>query len=128
MSFNVRIYGHQGIVAMKVVNDSGQQHSDSVYQLSQPYIWTQNIPVSASAASSTVVTPASLVAAGSPFATDVSAVLRIEVPDGQAIRYELNPPNRSAVAGASSSKMSGADQFQWGTGWTISIIDASGLA
>lgn len=123
MAFNCRIYGHQGIVAMKLVNDSGQQHIDSVYQLSQPYVWQQLISVSAVAASSAAVT---LPVAG--FSNDPTAVLRIEVPDGQAIRYEINPPGRATVAGANSPKMSGVDQFQFGAAWTVSLIDASGLA
>lgn len=122
MAFNVRIFGHQGIVAMKVVNDAGQQHSDSVYQLSQPYVWTQELSVSGSAVSSTAVT-----VPVSGFSNDPTAVLRIEVPDGQAIRYEINPPGRTTVAGAGSPKMSGADQFQFGSAWVVSIIDAAGL-
>lgn len=122
MAFNCRLFGHQGIVAMKVTNDSGQQHADSVYQLSQPPVWVQNISVAASAVSSAAVTVLP------PFVGDVSGVLRIEVPDGQAIRYEINPPNVARVAGTNSPKMSGSDQFQWGSGWSISLIDASGLA
>jgi hypothetical protein len=108
---------------MKVTNDSGQQHADSVYQLSQPPVWVQNISVGVAAVSS--VTPVTVLA---PFVGDVSGVLRIEVPDGQAIRYEINPPNVTRVAGTNSPKMSGSDQFQWGSGWSVSLIDASGLA
>ena len=127
MSFQVRIYGHQGLVSLKVVNDSGQLHSDSVFQLSQPYVFQQNLTVSASALSSTLVTPATLAAAGSPFISDVSSIIRIEVPDAQAIRYEINPPNRTAVAGTNSPKLTGNDQFRWGSSWTISMIDAANL-
>lgn len=122
MSFNVRCYGHQGIVSMRLVNDAGQQHSDSVFQLSQPYVWTQLLTASGTAVS--LALPVTVLA---PFNGDVSNVLRIEVPDGQAIRFEINPPNVSRVAGTNSPKMSGVDQFQWGSGWSLSIIDASGL-
>jgi hypothetical protein len=123
MAFNVRLHGYQGIVAMKVTNESGQQHSDSVYQLQQPPVWAQTVSVTAAAAP--LVTPVTVLA---PFVGDVSGVLRIEVPDGQAIRYEINPPNVSRTAGSTSPKMSGVDQFQWGSGWSISLVDASGLA
>jgi hypothetical protein len=122
MAFAVRIFGHSGIVAMKVVNDSGQNHQDSVYQLSQPYVWTQTLSVGAVAVSS-----AAVIVPVSGFSNDPTAVLRIEVPDGQAIRYELNPPGRTTVAGTLSPKMSGADQYQFGSQWTVSIVDASGL-
>lgn len=120
MSFNVRLHGHQGIVPMQV-QDATQDHKDSVYNLKQPYVWTQTLSVSGVAVSSVAATPLA------PYITDVSSVLRIEVPDGQAIRYEINSPNISRVASSDSPKMSGVDQFQWGAGWKISIIDAAGL-
>ena len=120
MSFSVRLYGHQGIVPMLVVNTGGQDHKDSVYQLSQPYVWTQTL--TASATPVTLTLPITFLP---PFNADVSNVLRIEVPDGQAIRYEISTPNVSRTAGSASPKMSGSDQFQWGTGWSISIVDAS---
>lgn len=124
MSFNVRIMGHDGLVAMKVINDSGQQHSDSVYQLRQPYLWEQTISVSGAAVSSTAVTNVP------GYTLDPTSIIRIEVPDGQTIRYEINPPNRPGgvkTASADSPSLSGKDQFQWGAGWTISMVDASGL-
>ena len=122
MSFNVRIYGHAGLVAMKCVDESGQARSDSVYQLQMPYLWGQTIPVSGSAQSSA--------AAGIPagHTQDITTILNIEVPDGQTIRYEVNPPNRNTTAGVNSPSLSGKQQVQFGAGWTISMIDASALA
>jgi hypothetical protein len=123
MAFNCRIYGHQGIVPLKVVEGESQAHLDSVYQLKQPYVWAQTISVSAVAASSTVVT---LPVSG--FANDPTSVLRIEVPDGSTVRYEINPPGRAVVAASASPSLSGKDQVQFGAAYTISLIDATGLA
>ena len=123
MAFNCRIYGHDGLVAMKVIQDSGQNHTDSVYHLRQPYLWQQLLSVTASAISSTAVT-----VPVSGYSNDPTTIIRIEVPDGQTIRYEINGPNRTAVAGVNSPSLSGKDQFQFGAGYTISMIDAAGLA
>lgn len=123
MAFNVRLYGHQGIVPLRVVEGEAQARSDSVFQLKQPYVWAQTISVSATAASSTAVTTPV-----SGFSNDPTTVLRIEVPDGSTVRYEINPPNRSTVAASVSPSLSGKDQLQFGAGYTISLIDAAGLA
>lgn len=93
-----------------------QFSSDSVFQLTQPYLWSAVISVSAVAASS------------SPNATPRVTILRIEVPDGQSIRYEINPSGRAVVAGTQSPILSGHDQFVFQPGWSISLIDAAGLA
>lgn len=114
MAFNVRIFGHSGIRQIRQ-NLVTQFNSDSVMMLEEPYLWQQLIAVSAVAASSVVV------------AGDLATVLKIEVPDGQAIRYEINPNGRSVAAFLNSPKFTGTDQFPWASGWTISLIDASAL-
>lgn len=118
MAFFVRVYGHRGIIQMPLVLPK-QFSSDSIFQLIQPYEWGQVISVSAVAASSAAVA-----------APDKTAILRIEVPDGQTVRYEINPPNRTGgavVAGNGSPRISGFNQFFFNAGWTISLIDATGL-
>lgn len=124
MSFNVRLYGHSGLYRMRVVGSAGQFSSDSVFVLSQPYLWAQLISVSSVAAASAV---ASLDGGGQ----DTTEILRIEVPDGSSIRYEVNPPNRpggAKTANVNSPILSGRDQIRWGANYTISLIDAAGLA
>lgn len=115
MSFNVRIFGYRGITQLDNVLPK-QYSSDSVFQLIQPYEWKQLLVADVAAVSS----------AAQP-APDMTNILRIEVRDGQSIRYEINPPGRAVVAASGSPILSGHDQFYFRQGWTISIIDAAGL-
>lgn len=120
MAFNLRIYGHAGLARMSVIG-AGQFSSDSVFQLTQPYLWTQLLSCSAVAISS--------VANPTPVgqSLDATTILRIEVPDGQSIRYEVNPPGRNIAAGTQSPILTGRDQIKWGQTFTLSVIDAAGL-
>lgn len=118
MAYNVRCYGYRGITQMPMPMPK-QYSSDSVFQLIQPYEWQQTISVSAIAAST----------ASQPV-PDATQILRIEVPDGQSVRYEINPPNRTGGAKAADSTspiLSGINQFYFQQGWTVSLIDAAGL-
>lgn len=122
MSFTVRIFGHDGLSRMKVLGSgAGQFSSDSVFQLTQPYLWNQTLTTNGA-------TPVSSAAASLPAGKTIDStdILRIEIPDGQAIRYEVNPTNRSVAASANSPILQGLNQIKFGAGWTISIIDASG--
>lgn len=118
MSFNVRIFGHRGMTPMKKIRET-QFSADSVYQLTQPYEFTQTISVSSVAASSSPVADANSGAA--------VQILRVEVPDGQAVRYEINPPGRNVAAFSGSPILTGFNQFEFRSGYTISLIDAAGL-
>jgi hypothetical protein len=119
MSFNVRVFGFRGIQQMKNFNPK-QFSADSVYQLVHPYEWAQLL----------------LVNGGTPVASapltggryDQVTILRVEVPDGQSIRYEINPPTREGgvvAAGNGSQIHSGNDEFYFNPGWTISMVDAA---
>ena len=122
MAFTVRIFGHDGLSRMKVLGSgAGQFSSDSVFQLNQPYLWAQQLTTNGT-------TPVSSTAAPTPTgrANDATDILRIEIPDGQSIRYEVNPPNRATNAGVNSPILSGLNQIKFGAGWLLSIIDASG--
>lgn len=121
MSFTVRLFAHDGLVRLAVTNPQGQFSSDSVFQLKQPYLWRQSLTTNGLTA---VASTAAAIPAGQT--QDKTSLLRIEVPDGQAIRYEVNPPGRSTSADANSPRLEGNNQIQFGAGWTLSIIDASG--
>lgn len=118
MAYNVRCFTYRGMRQIPSLLDK-QFTSDSVFVLDEPYIASQVISVSAVAASS------------SPVSNDGSTILRIEVPDGQQVRYEINPNGPSAsnarVASTNSPRLSGYDNFAWGSGFSISLIDAAGL-
>lgn len=114
MSFNVRVFAYAGVQQIPV-NKPTQYSADSIYTLDEPYIFAQTLSISGSAVSSSADTDSR------------TRILRIEVPDGQQIRYEINPPGRSVAAGSQSPSMSGKDQFFFRNGWTVSIVDASGL-
>lgn len=118
MSFPVRLYGHAGLARMTVIS-AGQFSSDSVFQLTQPYLWTQLLSASGTAVSSTIpALPAGM-------SLDATTILRIEVQDGQSIRYEVNPPGRNIAAGTQSPILTGRDQIKWGQTFTLSIVDAA---
>lgn len=117
--FNCRIFAYRGMVQIPL-RLSKQFNTDSVFVLEEPYIASQvlAVPAGGGAISSAV------------FALpDDSQILRIEVADGQQIRYEINPNGPAAsttrVAGAASPRLSGFDNFHWGRGYTVSVCDAA---
>lgn len=119
MAFNVRIFSYRGMVQIqqRLVK---QYNSDSVFVLDEPYIASQLlvVPTGGAPVESAVFT-----------VPDDSQLLRIEVPDGQQIRYEINPQGpvgaTHRVAGNTSPRLSGFDNFMWGKGYSISICDAA---
>lgn len=118
MSFNVRVFYYSGMRQIQA-NALQQLNTDSVFVLDEPYLTSQVISVSAVAAESTVVP------------NDKANIIRIEVPDGQAVRFEINPNGPGAAthrtAGNASPKLTGSDQFAWFQGGSVSLIDAAGL-
>ena len=116
MAFNVRIFGYRGITQLPIISPK-QYSSDTVYQLVQPYEWSAVLSVSGTPISSS-----------SQPAPDATQIIRVEVPDGQSVRYEINPPNRTGGAvnaGNTSPIMSGINQYYFAQGWTISLVDGS---
>lgn len=118
MAHTVRIFGLAGIVPLQVV-DSKMQVQSSILQLKQPYLWRQQLVADAVAAASV----AAAIPAG--YSNDPTTILRIEIADGFAIRYEVNPPGRNVSADANSPFLTGLDQIEFGPGWLLSIIDAA---
>lgn len=119
MAFNVRIFGYAGIVQLheRLLK---QYSAESVFVLDEPYLWSQLllVPTGGGAISSAVVAD-----------PDRSQILRVEVPDGSQIRYEINPngplASTARVAGNLSPRWSGFENFPWGKGYTISMCDAA---
>lgn len=117
--FTVRVFGYAGMVQVQAKNLT-QLNSDSVFLLDEPYMWSALIALTDATAKEMPVQ-----------AGDKANIIRIEVPDDQAIRFEINPHGpglaASRVASTNSPKLTGADQFPWYQGATVSVIDASGL-
>ncbi len=116
---NVRVFGYSGIVQIEK-RLAKQFTSDGVFMRQEPYNWAQNIPLNGATPVTTV-----------PVADDMSSMVLIEVPDGVAVRYEVNPngplASNAKVASTNSPKMVGDNVFQWFRGATISFIDASAV-
>ena len=113
MSFNVRTFGYRGLRSMPRL-DQQQMITDSVSMLNEPYEWRQLLLVSGTIPPAfTTILP------------DLSNIIRIEVPDGQSIRYEINSPGRSVVADGGSPRQVGDQNYPFGPGWSISIVDGA---
>lgn len=114
MSFPVRIFAYRGLSQMPRVRPT-QYSSDSVYQLEQPYEFSEKLTVNgATPVDSTRIANANV------------NILRVEVPDGSAVRYEINPTVTGArTPGDNSPRLTGVDQFVFKSGWGISFVDAA---
>ena len=111
MTTAVKLFTHRGLVSTPITV-TNRDSKDSVYMLEQPYLAAEALTATVSALSSAAAT-----------APATTSILRVEVEDGKTIRYEINPPSRAVVATANSPALSGRDQFHFGIGWTISIIE-----
>jgi hypothetical protein len=115
--FNIRIYGYIGILHAPV-NDPRQDIEESLNVLYQPYEFGMT-------ALSNGAIPVTLGPSGFPLYADYSQILHIEVPNGRAIRYEINPVGRSVAASSNSPILTGSQCIEWGPGWSLSFIDAA---
>jgi hypothetical protein len=117
VAFNVRVIVYKGIRNVPQVLNK-QYSSDSVFARDEPYMSSQIVVTSGAAAASV------------PQAADAgSALMVLEIPDGQAVRYEINLSGALAsnarVAGTTSPKATGTQIFHWGVGASISLVDAA---
>lgn len=113
MAFNVRVTTYRGMREMRKVLPQ-QYAADSVQMLEEPYEWSQVL--------------ASNGATAVPSVADNTAnvtMVKIEVADGQSIRYEVKPPGSTRSAGNASPRMSGTDFFPFAPGWTFEFVDAA---
>lgn len=114
MAFKVRIFGYRGITEIARVLPK-QYAADSVQMLQEPYEFSEAKDSNGGTEVSFTVNSA---------ATQVT-ILRVEVADGQSIRYEVKPPGSVRAAGEASPRMSGVDLFPFAPGWTFSFVDAA---
>lgn len=109
MSTTVRMFFHSGVSTAHVAAGT-KFAADSVSLLKQPYLDRQAITASGAAQSTTA-------------APTGTKILYLQVQEGKAIHYEINPPNRSVEADQSSPVLSGETQIEFGPGWTISVLE-----
>jgi hypothetical protein len=113
MTATVRIYTHDGLVSAKVDPGGGRFSTDSVMMLKQPYLGGERLlPGTGTAVSSSAAT-----------AVKGSSLLNVEVQSGKTVHYEINPPNRAVAASIDSPTLTGNTQFNFGPGWTISVLE-----
>ena len=115
--FNVRVFGY------RLLSLRRQYLSDRVFVPEEPPVWSV-------VAVSNGVEPVSVSYPGT--GADNGQVIGVEVPDGKAIRYELQPfgpEGRFArKPGTESRKMAGGfGYFEWSEGSTFSFVDAVDL-
>jgi hypothetical protein len=113
---NLRIFGYSGVVQLeqRMVKSF---NSDSQFVRMEPYLWASG-PITLNGA-----TPvASLVQPN-----DNATFVVVEVDDGAAVRYELNPNGPLAAnarnASVNSPRLQGENIFQWFKGATMSFVD-----
>lgn len=113
MAFSVRIFAYSGIVSAlqpQVV----QKSTDSVYMLRDPYISGQKLASNGA----NEVTSAPLPAG--------TRILRVEVDDGNTIRYEMKSGAASGRAASTNSPtLSGRDVLFASDGAIFSFVDAA---
>lgn len=112
MAFNVRIFGYRGLTQMREPI-SRHYHADSVHMLIEPYDWGQTL----------VSDGANRVASAADTTFPRVTVLKVEVPDGEGIRYEIRPTSQHRIVTVDSPRLQGIDYFSFGPGWTFEFID-----
>lgn len=117
MAFRVRCFGYPGTAQIPVVLPR-QDKADAVQVLMEPYLWKSGADSNAAA----------VISIG-PISPDGAKILRVEVPDGNKIRFEICPPGRTqTVPDQDSPLLTGSDQFMWGDGWIFKFVDAASFA
>lgn len=118
MSATVRMFAHAGLTQAFVANFSEQKADQSLHLLKQPYLARLSVTVDTG-------TPQASTSALSPSGC---RLLHIQVQPGKRVHIEVNPPGRSggaATADTSSPVIEGDEQIEWGSGWLVSLLEAS---
>lgn len=112
MPFNVRIFAYPGIVAAlqpQIVQQSG----DSVFLLRDPYIAGQKLASNGATEVASTPLPAG------------TKLLRVEVDDGNAIRYEIRMGANVRLASTNSPTLSGREIVFASDNAVFAFVDAS---
>lgn len=110
MTATVRVFYHQGVTTATVAAGT-RFTSDSVAMLKQPYTAKDAVTVNASAAQSVAAAP------------NKTSIAYVQVQEGKAVHYEVNPENRSVAATTGSPILSGSTQLECGAGWSLSFLE-----
>ena len=121
MAFTVRIYGLPGVTRIPLFQDGGTAAQDSIHVKYEPYLWRQALVSNGTTSVASTV-------AGIPanHTIDPTKCLRVEVADGQSIRYEVNFSGVATTADTNSPLLTGRDLISFGPNAIFSFIDASG--
>lgn len=118
MSFNVRLFCYSGIVPAIRPREI-QQAGDSVYMLIEPYMQAQK-------QASNGATPVYFSAV-----PNGTKLIRVEVDDGNTIRYEVqmgsNSGTNARAPSTTSPAMSGRDIIPVSDGAVLGFVDASAV-
>jgi hypothetical protein len=118
MSTTVRLFAYAGISQAFVANFAGQKANESVTLFKQPYLARESLTADTGTA----------VSSTSALSPPHSRILHVQVEPGKRVHYEISPPGREngpVAADTSSPVIQGDEQFEWGSSWTISLLEAS---
>lgn len=111
MTFSVRIYAYSGIVAA-IQPQVVQQSADSVFLLRDPYISGQKLTSNGATEVASTALPVG------------TKVLRVEVDDGNTIRYEVRMGANTRAASTNSPTLSGRELIFVSDGAVFAFVDA----
>ncbi len=116
MPATVRMFSHAGIATAFVASHAEQLSFPALTLLQQRYLARASITATTGSAqsSSAALAPAN------------TRLLHVQVEPGKRVHYELTPNGQTAVAADTSSPIvEGNTILQFGSGWTISLLEAS---
>lgn len=116
MSIAVNVFCHGELAVAPVGASSNRYSTDSLF-LAPPYLAKEQLTVTTGAA----------VSSSPNTAPTGCAILRVEVPTGKLVAYELNRKNEDPprVADATSPTIEGRATLMFGPGWTVSLLDVT---
>lgn len=118
MACAVRLFTYGGVNAMPWANNN-QLSTNGEYVLKEPYIAAQTLTADVTAVSSS----------GSLSSDPGCRILRMEVQKGNVIHYEINnAAGTQRTATTDSPTLEGKDFFEFGKGYSVSVLIAGSEA
>ena len=116
MTASVRLFSHSGVVSRNIAGDSGQLSTNASFVLRYPYLAGEVISATSASATSSA-------SATAPAGTKL---LDVRVQTGKVVHFEITPNGHTArTATTSSPVLEGNEVFEFGPGWTISLLEAT---